>query len=237
LNDFRRTLTMKDDWGSAFLTAFLLAGPSILGVRALFRGPTRFAGRVVPRAMDRLAAAVWLAAFALTIAIVFYRKSYNAQRGRLPLGRLGTRGSASGEYCLSRHWWNNRTIDGEAGGEAQSQSERQKQSSLQEPEAMMSKAAFAVRLESYREILEDRAAVFESGDSHCRVLTAPQRRKPLIGNGCAERGCLFDMPAMAESSSWAAMAFSSTPARRAFVGRSTRQNPGWPARRSSIWCD
>jgi hypothetical protein len=76
LNDFRRTLTMKDDWGSAFLTAFLLAGPSILGVRALFRGPTRFAGRVVPRAMDRLAAAVWLAAFPLTIAIVFTRISY-----------------------------------------------------------------------------------------------------------------------------------------------------------------
>src|SRR5262249_46477384 len=40
---------------------------------ALIRGPTRFAGRVVPIVMDRLAAAVWLSAFPLTIAIVFTR--------------------------------------------------------------------------------------------------------------------------------------------------------------------
>jgi len=67
---------MEDDWPSAIFTAFLLAPPSILGIRALIRGPTRFAGRVVPKGMDRLAAAVWLAAFPLTIAIVFTRIHY-----------------------------------------------------------------------------------------------------------------------------------------------------------------
>jgi uncharacterized membrane protein YdjX (TVP38/TMEM64 family) len=67
---------MEDDWPSAIFTAVLLAPPSILGIRALIRGPTRFAGRVVPKGMDRLAAAIWLAAFPLTIAIVFIRITY-----------------------------------------------------------------------------------------------------------------------------------------------------------------
>jgi hypothetical protein len=71
---------MENDWPGAFLTAILLAPPSFLGVRALIRGPTRFAGKVVPIAMDRVAAAVWLSAFPLTIAIVFARLSYYPPR-------------------------------------------------------------------------------------------------------------------------------------------------------------
>jgi hypothetical protein len=71
---------METNWPSAILTAFLLAPPSFLGVRALIRGPTRFAGRVVPKAMDRLAAAVWLSAFPLTVAIVFTRLKYYPPR-------------------------------------------------------------------------------------------------------------------------------------------------------------
>lgn len=67
---------MDEDWPSAIFTAILLAPPSILGVRALIRGPTRFAGKVVPKEMDRLAAAVWLAAFPLTILIVITRLYY-----------------------------------------------------------------------------------------------------------------------------------------------------------------
>jgi hypothetical protein len=72
--------TMENDWLGAIFTAFLLAPPSFLGIRALFRGPTRFAGKVVPITMDRLAAAVWLSAFPLTIAIVFIRFSYSPPR-------------------------------------------------------------------------------------------------------------------------------------------------------------
>jgi hypothetical protein len=49
---------MENDWPGAIFTAFLLAPPSFLGIRALIRGPTRFAGKVVPIRMDRLAAAV-----------------------------------------------------------------------------------------------------------------------------------------------------------------------------------
>ena len=67
---------MDHDWLGAIFTAFLLAPPSVLGVRSLIRGPTRFAGKVVPIAMDRLAAAVWLSVFPLTIAIVFIRLFY-----------------------------------------------------------------------------------------------------------------------------------------------------------------
>jgi hypothetical protein len=71
---------METDWPSAILTAALLAPPSFLGVRALIRGPTRFWGRVVPAGMNRLAAAVWLAAFPLTVAIVYLRLSYYPPR-------------------------------------------------------------------------------------------------------------------------------------------------------------
>ena len=71
---------METDWPNAIFTAFLLAPPSFLGVRALIRGPTRFWGRVVPAGMNRLAAAVWLAAFPLTIAIVIIRFSYYPPR-------------------------------------------------------------------------------------------------------------------------------------------------------------
>ena len=67
---------MENDWIGAIFTAFLLAPPSFLGIRALIRGPTRFAGKVVPIGMDRLAAAVWLSVFPLTIAIVFIRLFY-----------------------------------------------------------------------------------------------------------------------------------------------------------------
>ena len=67
---------MENDWPGAIFTAFLLAPPSVLGIRALIREPTRFAGKVVPIGMDRLAAAVWLSAFPLTIAIVFIRLTY-----------------------------------------------------------------------------------------------------------------------------------------------------------------
>jgi hypothetical protein len=67
---------MGDDWLGAIVTAFLLAPPSVLGIRALIRGPTRFAGKFVPIRMDRLAAAVWLSAFPLTIVIVFSRLYY-----------------------------------------------------------------------------------------------------------------------------------------------------------------
>src|SRR4051812_26846033 len=72
--------TMENDWPGAIFTAFLLAPPSILGIRALFRGPTRFAGKVVPIRMDRLAAVVWLSAFPLTVAIVFIRLSFSPPR-------------------------------------------------------------------------------------------------------------------------------------------------------------
>jgi hypothetical protein len=41
---------------------------------------TRFAGKVVPIGMDRLAAAVWLSPFPLTIAIVFIRLYYSPPR-------------------------------------------------------------------------------------------------------------------------------------------------------------
>jgi hypothetical protein len=51
---------MEHDWLDGIFTAFLLAPPSVLGVRSLIRGPTRFAGKVVPIGMDRLAAAVSL---------------------------------------------------------------------------------------------------------------------------------------------------------------------------------
>jgi hypothetical protein len=71
---------MENDWPGAIFTAFLLAPPSFLGVRALIRGPTRFAGKVVPIGMDRLATAVWLSVFPLTIAIVFIRLSYSPPR-------------------------------------------------------------------------------------------------------------------------------------------------------------
>ena len=71
---------MENDWPGAIFTAFLLAPPSVLGIRALIRGPTRFAGKVVPIGMDRLAAAVWLSAFPLTIAIVFIRLYYSPPR-------------------------------------------------------------------------------------------------------------------------------------------------------------
>lgn len=73
---------MEDDWPGAIFTAFLLAPPSVLGIRSLIRGPTRFAGKVVPGRMDRLAAAVWLSAFPLTIAIVFLRFFYFPPRTR-----------------------------------------------------------------------------------------------------------------------------------------------------------
>src|SRR5262245_35039249 len=71
---------MEHDWLGGIFTAFLLAPPSFLGVRALIRGPTRFAGKVVPNGMDRLAAAVWLSAFPLTIVIVFARLYYSPPR-------------------------------------------------------------------------------------------------------------------------------------------------------------
>jgi hypothetical protein len=71
---------MENDWLGAIFTALLLAPPSVLGIRALIRGPTRFAGKIVPIRMDRLAAAVWLAAFPLTIAIVFFRLYYSPPR-------------------------------------------------------------------------------------------------------------------------------------------------------------
>lgn len=80
---------METDWPSALLTAFLLAPPSFLGVRALMRGPTRFAGRAVPIAMDRLAAAVWLSAFPLTVAIVFSRLYYYPPRTLAEANYLG----------------------------------------------------------------------------------------------------------------------------------------------------
>jgi uncharacterized membrane protein YdjX (TVP38/TMEM64 family) len=67
---------MDHDWLGAIFTAFVLAPPSVLGIRSLIRGPTRFAGKVVPIGMDRLAAAVWLSVFPLTIAIVFIRLFY-----------------------------------------------------------------------------------------------------------------------------------------------------------------
>ena len=71
---------MEHDWLGGIFTAFLLAPPSVLGIRSLIRGPTRFAGKVVPIGMDRLAAAVWLSPFPLTIAIVFIRLSYSPPR-------------------------------------------------------------------------------------------------------------------------------------------------------------
>ncbi len=71
---------MEHDWPDGIFTAFLLAPPSVLGVRSLFRGPTRFARKVVPIEMDRLAAAVWLSPFPLTIAIVFIRLYYSPPR-------------------------------------------------------------------------------------------------------------------------------------------------------------
>ncbi len=71
---------MEDNWLSAIFTAFLLAPPSVLGIRALIQGPTRFAGKAVPIGMDRLAAAVWLSAFPLTIVIVFSRLYYSPPR-------------------------------------------------------------------------------------------------------------------------------------------------------------
>jgi hypothetical protein len=71
---------MEHDWPGGIFTAFLLAPPSVLGVRSLIRGPTRFAGKVVPIGMDRLAAAVWLSPFPLTIAIVFIRLYYSPPR-------------------------------------------------------------------------------------------------------------------------------------------------------------
>ena len=71
---------MEHDWLGGIFTAFLLAPPSVLGVRSLIRGPTRFAGKVVPIGMDRLAAAVWLSPFPLTIAIVFIRLYYSPPR-------------------------------------------------------------------------------------------------------------------------------------------------------------
>jgi hypothetical protein len=67
---------MDHDWLGAIFTAFLLAPPSVLGIRSLIRGPTRFAGKVVPIGMDRLAAAVWLSVCPSTIAIVFIRLFY-----------------------------------------------------------------------------------------------------------------------------------------------------------------
>ena len=67
---------MDHDWLGTIFTALLLAPPSVLGIRSLIRGPTRFAGKVVPIGMDRLAAAVWLSVFPLTIAIVFIRLFY-----------------------------------------------------------------------------------------------------------------------------------------------------------------
>ena len=67
---------MEHDWLGAIFTAFLLAPPSVLGIRSLIRGPTRFAGKVVPSRMDRMAAAVWLSPFPLTLAIVFIRLFY-----------------------------------------------------------------------------------------------------------------------------------------------------------------
>ena len=71
---------MEHDWPGGIFTAVLLAPPSVLGVRSLIRGPTRFAGKVVPIGMDRLAAAVWLSPFPLTIAIVFIRLYYSPPR-------------------------------------------------------------------------------------------------------------------------------------------------------------
>ncbi|MHC5537976.1 hypothetical protein ACYOEI_07060 [Singulisphaera rosea] len=71
---------MEKDWSGAILTAVLLTPPSFLGVRSLIRGPTRFAGKVVPIEMDRLATAIWLAVFPLTIAIVFFRLYYSPPR-------------------------------------------------------------------------------------------------------------------------------------------------------------
>jgi hypothetical protein len=71
---------MEHDWLGAIFTAILLAPPSVLGVRALIRGPTRFAGKVVPIGMNRRAAAVWLSPFPLTIAIVFLRLYYSPPR-------------------------------------------------------------------------------------------------------------------------------------------------------------
>ena len=71
---------MEHDWLGAIFSAFLLAPPSVLGIRSLIRGPTRFAGKVVPIGMDRLAAAVWLSPFPLTIAIVFIRLYYSPPR-------------------------------------------------------------------------------------------------------------------------------------------------------------
>ncbi len=79
---------MENEWPSAIVTAFLLAPPSILGLRALLRGPTRFAGMVVPEAMDRLAATVWLAALPLTIVIVFTRIHYFPPRSMDEANRL-----------------------------------------------------------------------------------------------------------------------------------------------------
>jgi hypothetical protein len=80
IDEPRQSPPMENDWIGAIFTAFLLAPPSVLGIRSLIRGPTRFAGKVVPIGMDRLAAAVWLSAFPLTIAIVFIRLSYSPPR-------------------------------------------------------------------------------------------------------------------------------------------------------------
>ena len=69
-----KTTGLRDLYG------VLARAASILGIRALIQGPTRFAGKVVPIRMDRLAAAVWLSVFPLTIAIVFTRLFYSPPR-------------------------------------------------------------------------------------------------------------------------------------------------------------
>jgi hypothetical protein len=67
---------MDNDYTGAVITAIFLAPPSILGLRAIVRGPTRIGGKVVPATIDRVASAIWLAPLPLTLAIVFTRIRY-----------------------------------------------------------------------------------------------------------------------------------------------------------------
>ena len=130
---------MEHDWLGGIFTAFLLAPPSVLGVRSLIRGPTRFAGKVVPIGMDRLAAAAWLSPFPLTIAIVFFRLYYSPPRTQSEANHLANEWGPlvlrALEHHLSPHRRGHRPPDGEAGSEAQSR--REAQSSTQEAEAII----------------------------------------------------------------------------------------------------
>ena len=64
---------MDPEWREALITAGTWGPPTVLGIRALVRGPIRFRGRVVTKWQNALIAAVWLSPLPAAILVTILR--------------------------------------------------------------------------------------------------------------------------------------------------------------------